>query len=66
MYITLDGVLGIVCLAALLLSHFALTDIYHGGEDLRLEWNILRAAAALFTLFIALTFLTLSKVKKLI
>lgn len=64
MYITLDMVLGAICLVALLFSHLALTDIYHGDENVSLEWNILRTAALIFILFIALTFLTLLKVIK--
>jgi len=33
--------LGILSVIALLVSHLALTDIWHGEGDLRLEWSVL-------------------------
>ena len=39
-------VLVIGTLAAVLVSHLALADIYHGEGDLRQEWNILRICFA--------------------
>ena len=34
--------LGILGLVALFCMHLALTDIYHGEDDVSLEWTILR------------------------
>ena len=40
-------------LAALLLAHFALTDIFHGNEpDLSAEWWVLRLAFGVVVLFV--------------
>lgn len=43
--------LGIISLGAVLVSHLALTDIYHGESDLRLEWNALRVCFAVIVAF---------------
>ncbi|MCX6569362.1 MAG: hypothetical protein NT147_09995 [Candidatus Aminicenantes bacterium] len=46
--------LAILGLAALFLSHAALTDIYHGEKDASLEWTLLRLAfLVIFVLIIA-------------
>lgn len=49
--------LGICSLAALAVGHLALTDIFHGGEKLDLEWNVLRLCFVVIALFhiVALT-----------
>ena len=39
----------------LLLSHLALTDIWHGDEDLSAEWGILRATGVILVIFLGLT-----------
>jgi hypothetical protein len=44
-------VLGVVSLAAVFISHLALTDIYHGESDLRLEWMALRICFAMIFIF---------------
>lgn len=48
---TLAFLLGIGSLIAVFISHLALTDIYHGEGDLRLEWNVLRACFAAIVVF---------------
>ena len=50
---------------ALVFSHLALTDIYRGGEDLVLEWSLLRIAAIIFIVFITSTILTIKQVLKM-
>ena len=52
-------------IVALIMSHLALTDIYHGGEDLSMEWSFLRIAACIFLLFIASTIFTMKHVLKM-
>ncbi len=49
----------------LIISHLALTDIYHGGEDLSLEWSFLRIAVVIFLAFIISTIFTLRQVLKM-
>ena len=44
-------ILGIVSLVAVFISHLALTDIYHGESDLRLEWMVLRICFAMIVIF---------------
>ena len=56
--------LSILSILALILSHLALTDIYHGGEDLSMEWSSLRITAIVFALFITSTIFTVRKVLK--
>ena len=53
--LVLTTVLAGLSLAALGLSHLALTDIAHGEGDLTLEWWLLRLAALVFVAFIAST-----------
>ena len=50
---------------ALVFSHLALTDIYHGGENLVLEWSLLRIAAIVFIAFITSTIFTMKQVLKM-
>ncbi len=52
-------------LVALLFSHLALTDIYHGEKDLGLEWTILRITAIIFLAFIISSVLTIRQVFKI-
>lgn len=56
--------LGALSLVAGIFAHLALTDIYHGEGDLTLEWNVLRAGAVVFVMFISLALVTLSKAMK--
>lgn len=62
--IILDQILAITSIAALLLSHLALTDIAHGEPDLSGEWLILQLTALLLLIFIVLTLVTLRRVLK--
>ncbi|MFH1941193.1 MAG: hypothetical protein ABIL68_03735 [bacterium] len=50
---------------ALLFSHLALTDIYHGETNVNMEWTILRVAAIVFLAFIVSTIFTLRQVLKI-
>lgn len=56
--------LGALSLIALLFSHLALTDIYHGEANAAAEWAVLQVSAAVFVMFIALTLLNLRRVLK--
>ena len=60
--ITITFILAGLSLLALLFSHLALTDMYHGGEDVSLEWACLRIAALIFLAFITSTIITLRHV----
>ena len=52
---TVSLTLAILGLAALFLSHAALTDIYHGEKDANLEWTFLRLAFLVILLLIVAT-----------
>ena len=64
-YAAITLILSILSILALLLSHLALTDISHGGEDLSLEWTFLRISAIIFIFFIISAILTVSQVLKM-
>ncbi len=64
-YSILTLFLAALSILTLIISHFALTDIYHGGEDLSLEWSFLRIAAVIFLAFTISTLLTLRQVLKM-
>lgn len=64
-YVVITLILSGLSILALVFSHLALTDIYHGGEDLALEWSLLRIAAVIFVVFITSTILTLKQVLKM-
>jgi hypothetical protein len=64
-YAVITLILSGLSILALVFSHLALTDIYHGGEDLTLEWSLLRIAAIIFIVFITSTILTMKKVLKI-
>lgn len=53
--------LGILSVIALLVSHLALTDIWHGEGDLRLEWSVLQAAAMVIVLFQVFALVTIGR-----
>ena len=44
-------ILGIASLVAVFISLLALSDIYHGESDLRLEWMVLRISFAVIFIF---------------
>ncbi|MBI1875023.1 MAG: hypothetical protein HYS05_14200 [Acidobacteria bacterium] len=54
--------LGVLSLLAVLLSHLALTDIYHGEADPGLEWRILRACFVVIFMFQVFALVTLARV----
>ena len=64
-YVVITLIFSGLSILALVFSHLALTDIYHGGEDLVLEWSLLRIAAIIFIVFITSTILTLKQVLKM-
>ncbi len=43
--------LGVASLLAVLVSHLALTDIYHGETDTSLEWGVLQVCAVIILAF---------------
>lgn len=54
--------LGVLCLIAGWFCHLALTDIYHGEADARLEWTVVRVTAMLVLAFIVAALYTLTRV----
>lgn len=62
--IRLTMALGILSFIAGILGHLALTDIYHGEFDVSLEWNVLRACAAVLAAFVGTALFTLGRVLK--
>jgi hypothetical protein len=52
-------VLAALSALSLIFDHLALTDISHGGENLSLEWNILRFSAVILIAFITVSIFTL-------
>lgn len=54
--------LGVLSLVAVLVSHLALTDIYHAEGNLTLEWNVLQACFAVIVAAQVFTLLALGKV----
>lgn len=57
-------ILGVLALLAGIMSHLALTDIYHGEVDVSLEWNILRICAMILLAFIGASLITLKQAIK--
>jgi len=57
-------VLGVLSILGGVLSHMALTDIFHGEPDPILEWTILRVSAVVIWAFIALALFTLGRTLK--
>jgi len=56
--------LGILALLVLFLMHLALTDIYHGEDDVSLEWTILRLGFFVIFFLIVATFMCTGLVLK--
>ena len=57
--------LGVLSLFAIGASVFALDDIARGETDLTIEWAVLRVSALIVLMFIALSFVTLTRVLRL-
>lgn len=64
-YAAITLILSGLSILALVFSHLALTDIYRGGENLVLEWSLLRIAAFVFIAFIISTIFTMKQVLKM-
>ena len=62
MQIKVTIVLGLLSLLAGLITHLALTDIYHGEADVTLEWSMIRICALVLLVFIGMTLFTLRRV----
>ncbi len=56
--------LGVVSVVAILASHLALTDIWHGEGDLTLEWRVLQIGFGAIVLFHVAAFVTLHRLKR--
>ena len=54
--------LGLASLIAVLVSHLALTDIYHGESDLSQEWNVLRVCFGVIVAFQVYALISLLRV----
>ena len=57
--------LGVLSLFALGASVFALNDIARGEPDLTIAWGVLRVTALIVLMFIALSFVILTRVLRL-
>ncbi len=64
--VALSLFLGAVSLIAAAMTHFALTDIWHGEGDLTLEWSVVRAAFIVIVLFQVSALVTLGRVFRVI
>ena len=53
--------LGALSLLAGLITHLALTDIYHGEVDVTLEWSMVRICAVVLLVFIGMALFTLRR-----
>ncbi len=56
--------LGIVALAAVVVCHLALTDIWHGEGDLSLEWRVLQIGFLVIVIALFSAMATLRRVLK--
>jgi hypothetical protein len=54
-------VLGVFSLLAGLITHLALTDIYHGEADVTLEWSVVRICALVLLVFIGMALFILRR-----
>jgi len=61
-WVWISLVLGLLALLAVMISHLALTDIYHGEADVSLEWIVLRLCFGVIVLFQIVALITLTKV----
>lgn len=55
--------LGVLSLVAVVVSHLALTDIWHGEADTTLEWRVLRVC---FLIIVAFQVLALATLRRLL
>ena len=53
--------MGALSLLAGLITHLALTDIYHGEADVTLEWRIVRICALVILGFVVMALITLRR-----
>ncbi len=53
--------LGTLSLLAVLITHLALTDIYHGEADVTLERSVVRICALVLLVFIGMALFTLRR-----
>ena len=60
--VVISFILGAVSALAIVASHLALTDIWHGEVDVSLEWNVLRLAALVIIVFHMSAFATMWQV----
>jgi len=56
--------LGILSLAAIGFSQLALLDIYHGEQNVSLEWLIVQVSAGIFLVYICLSLFSLWKTRR--
>jgi hypothetical protein len=64
--IRMSVALGVLAVIGLASSFLALTDIAHGEPDLKLEWAVVRATAAVLLMFIAQSLVTLVRANRAI
>jgi hypothetical protein len=57
-------ILGVLSLAAMVLSHLALVDISHGEENVSLEWAIVQISAGILFVYICLSLLSMWKIQR--
>jgi hypothetical protein len=56
--------IGILSLMAMVFSHLALVDIFHGEENVSLEWLIVQVSAGILLLYICLSLFSLWKSRR--
>lgn len=64
-WIRTSTTLGGLALVAVVVSHLALTDIYHGEADVTLEWSALRVCFGIIIAALVSSLITLRKVSRL-
>lgn len=62
---TITMILGFLSVLALILIYLALSDIAHGGEDLKLEWYAVGVSLLIISTFTVSTFFTLGFLMKI-
>ena len=61
-YLVVVLIIGVISTTSLVLCMMALTDIYHGGYDMSLEWLMVRVFFVVFLLFTVFTIITIIKI----
>ena len=56
--------LGVITLIGLLFATLALTDIYNNEPNLNMEWNIVRISFLFSLMFVALSLITILRIRK--